>query len=632
MNHDNASRQGLGYGPQEEFRNCADISIGYPEPPSTTVAPTSGKPNSTRQNKRQNNRRVRGNTSGYQSGSSTTTTGVGNGSQSSGSQSQSEKLTTKRYQKVYNSEMAKLSKLMRSDGNGYNFRVQRIEESLSLLDDTERVLEALESHLYNNSSSIKMSGSEFVKLYAGLAWVKRKIRHLESLATKVSSKLSHIRHSINQMTKSRLEKGMRLSEHAVTPGVTRREIGAPGVSTRKINPSGVTKQTVDTQRRGNENEKYEKRIVAIRNEDKERPVYRMAARRHEIEVKQSGGSRKRKVIMANKRVTKVNNAVKKTDNAKSTQLVAKFPALDSWNKTASGQAKQSNYASSRGKPPVMAPDSMPWSPNTLPMMQDTAKRHDTTKKYHTTLKHYTTIQPIKHDTAKKYVTTIVHDNTKAKNVRPKSRAANVLRPVRKSVVRTTKPQRAIKRKTTQTSAMNSGKLVQIKNKLSTKDGRKSISNEGVSLMETSKQGKRINSANTKRKLNKISSTGEQGLHKTMTKIKQRNINTADKLNSLVNAPNQDNIAKATSAALSKLSNDNPLRPLLVEIKASKGPGSNNGMKTLLAKLRVLSKMGGPMSNWVLAELKNRIINQHFLALQARKQRNVTLPVASNHVK
>ena len=629
MNHDNASRQGLGYGPQEEFRNCADISIGYPEPPSTTMAPTSGKPNSTRQNKRQNNRRVRGNATGYQSGSHTTTKGVGNGSKSSGSQSQKEELSTKRYQKVYNSEMAKLSKLMRSDRNGYNFRVQRIEESLSLLDDTERVLEALESHLYNNSSSIKMSGSEFVKLYAGLAWVKRKIRHLESLATKVSSKLSLIRHSINQMTKSRLEKGMRLSEHAVTPGVTRRKIGASGVLTH---PSGVTKQTVGTLRRSNESEKYEKRIVAIRNEDKERPVYRMAARRHEIEAKQSGQNRKRKVIMANKRVSKVNNAVKKTDNAKSTQLVAKFPALDSWNKTDSGQAKQSNYVSSRGKPPVMAPDSMPWSPNTLPMMHDTAKRQDTTKKYHTTLKHYTTIQPIKHDTPKKYDTAIVHDNTKAKHVRPKSGVANVMRPVLKSAVRTTKPQRITKTKANQNIAMNSRKLVQIKNKLSTKDSRKSITNEGASVLETSKERKRMNLANTKRKQNKISSPGEQGQQNMTTKIKQRNINTTDKLINSVKAPKQDNLAKATSAALSKLSNDNPLRPLLAEIKESKGPGSNNGMKTLLAKLRVLSKMGGPMSNWVLAELKNRIINQHFLALQARQQRNVTLPVASNHVK
>ena len=390
MNNNDATRQCLGCGAQEEFRNCADISIGYPEPPSTTVAPRSGKPNATGQNKRQNKGRVRSNSPGYRKESYVAAKRIDNGVRSlagNDTPRRKERLSKKRYQKVYKSEMDKLAKLMKSGRNKFNFRVRRIEETLSLLDDTERVLERLETHLDRNASSSEMSGSEFVKLYAGLVWIKRKIRHLESLTTKVSSKLSLIRHTINMMTRSGLDKGMRLSEHALKSDVTRRRVGS--------------------KRSGNNSQKYEKTVVAVRNEAIERPVYRMAARKYRTEAISGGqsaetkvkerpiyriGVRKdrtdtksrsqgeMKVRSANKNVSKVKNVAGRSDHVKSTKLAAKFPALNSWkqntlNPTKAQARKLANHVASSSKrtPPVFAPDVMPWSPNTIALAHDNVK-------------------------------------------------------------------------------------------------------------------------------------------------------------------------------------------------------------------------------------------------------------------
>ena len=390
MNNNDATRQCLGCGAQEEFRNCADISIGYPEPPSTTVAPSSGKPNATGQNKRQNQGRVRSNLPEYRKGSYVAAKRVSNGIKSlagNDTPRQKDRLSKKRYQKVYKSEMDKVAKLMKSGGNKFNFRVRRIEETLSLLDDTERVLETLETHLDKNASSSEMSGSEFVKLYAGLVWIKRKIRHLESLTTKVSSKLSLIRHTINMMTRSGLDKGMRLSEHALKSDVTRWRVGS--------------------KRSGNNSQKYEKTVVAVRNEAIERPVYRMAARKYRTEAISRGQSGKTKVKerpiyrievrkdrtdtksrsqgemkvrSANKKGSKIKNVAGRSDHVKSTKLASKFPALNSWkqntlNPTKAQARKLANHVASSSKrtSPVFAPDVMPWSPNTIALAHDNVK-------------------------------------------------------------------------------------------------------------------------------------------------------------------------------------------------------------------------------------------------------------------
>ena len=449
---------------------------------------------------------------------------------------------------------------MKSGGNEFNFRVRRIEETLSLLDDTERVLDALETHLDKNSNSSKISGSEYVKLYAGLVWTKRKIRHLESLITKVSSKLSLIRHTNNKITRSKIDKGMRLSEYASKSAATKRKLGS------KDNEANA--------------DKYVKTVVELRNNAKERPVYRMAA---EKERKAAKSDNKRNRINTNieTKTTKAASAVEKTDNAKNTHLVAKFPALNSWRLTTlnttnsiTSRRDGSVKPSLKGTPQVLAPNSMPWSPDT--------------------------------------------------DIKPESPTIHVTRPTRKPKVgqpRLTKKPNFVKTKK-MSGRENNARIVQNKDSLYITNG------VTTAVTKAPKEINEIDFSTRRRTQNEIFPTlGVLGI--VGASSRKKNSITVPKQKDPVTSPKQTSVTASNhkdSVIAKKLSKATPLMSLVAQLKASNTSEvnklkPNNRAKSLAAKLRALSRAGGPMSKWVLAELKNRILHQQYMRTAALKERN-----------
>ena len=111
------------------------------------------------------------------------------------------------------------------EAKDYNFRVQRIEEALSLLDDTERVLTGLDTNLAEQGTrSKKVSATQYVKLYAGLVWTRRKINHLEQLIGKIVSKLSLIANPRSNVTNKKKKHGVYLSEFVAKPSLIKDKV------------------------------------------------------------------------------------------------------------------------------------------------------------------------------------------------------------------------------------------------------------------------------------------------------------------------------------------------------------------------------------------------------------------------
>ena len=389
----------IGCGVQEEFRNCADISIGHPEPPSTTVASvtktdTNAGSDSKQRNKSKQQVHHRSHKQRHNSMHAYANTG----------RRKSKDVDINKIDKPY-AQIHKDRKdtLVKNEKKDFNFRVRRIEEALLLLDDTERVLSGLERNFDENPINKKMSGLQYVKVYSGLVWTKRKIRHLEKLINKIVSKLYVAVNARKNIAGSPEDQGVYMSEYEAknslikskvridnkTPSKERNGVGNPSGQkskhtelVRKLTTNAVRYTTnrnvkskeelnhyslTNAKTRGTDpveqnDARYTKIVRNIKSNVTERPVTLNTRARKRGKFITASDTNRDKYFMT---VTnKKDNSSTEHRNAKvdsKTLLANKFPALGSWGNKYTQKGINIKGAKSKSSP-VLAPNAMPWSP------------------------------------------------------------------------------------------------------------------------------------------------------------------------------------------------------------------------------------------------------------------------------
>ena len=407
---------------QEEFRNCADISIGYPEPPTTTTTPITKTtiPSFDDKQRTLNKPLVGWSDSRYLNGqlSSSPAKDQGlNNRLSTGS-----KLPYTKLGKVtIDTDLPEMDRTMTQQGAGasskgdvrdYIFRVTRIEEALSLLDDTERVLTGLDTNLAEGgAANNKMPGTHYVKLYAGLVWTRKKISHLEKLIGKIVSRLSLVGRTPRQIRKHNNNDGVYLSEFKAKSAVVKDKIhvdskGNGRINTRIIKPTSIKEvnragkssldQSITIQPRSKTgkvankivysnkqvtNPQLSKRITVLHtktyNSVTSRPV---KVQPSTMFTKSTKASAKTESVYSVKEFGKNDNILnqvnKGSTQAEKTTLVNKFPVVDSWALRTTSVPRDltghsNNIADLSSKSllkanRVVPPNALPWSPEKMP--------------------------------------------------------------------------------------------------------------------------------------------------------------------------------------------------------------------------------------------------------------------------
>ena len=409
----------LGCGMQEEFRNCADISIGYPEPPSTTTTPVTKTtiPSSDDKQRALNKPLVGWSDSRYLNGQLSSSPSKDQGLKnrlSTGS-----KLPYTKLGKVtIDTDLPEMDRTMTQQGAGasskvdvrdYIFRVTRIEEALSLLDDTERVLTGLDTNLAEGgAANNKMPGTHYVKLYAGLVWTRKKISHLEKLIGKIVSRLSLVGSTRRQIRKHNNNDEVYLSEFKATSAIVKDKIqvdskGNGKIKTRIIKPTSIKEvnradkssldQSITIKPRGKTgknivysnkqvtNPQLSKRITVLHTKTYNSVTSRPAKVQPSTMFTKSTKARAKtesvhSVKEFRKNANILNQVNKGSTQAAKTTLVNKFPVVDSWAlrttsvpRDLTGNSNNIADLSSKSllKPNrVVPPNSLPWSPEKMP--------------------------------------------------------------------------------------------------------------------------------------------------------------------------------------------------------------------------------------------------------------------------
>ena len=407
---------------QEEFRNCADISIGYPEPPSTTTTPVTKTtiPSSDAKKGTLNTPLVGWSDSRYLKGHMSTSSAINPGLKnrvSTGS-----KLPYTKLGKVtIDTDLPEMDRTMTQQGAGasskgdvrdYIFRVTRIEEALSLLDDTERVLTGLDTNLAEGgAANNKMPGTHYVKLYAGLVWTRKKISHLEKLIGKIVSRLSLVGSTRRQIRKHNNNDGVYLSEFKANSAVVKDKIqvddkGNARINTRIIKPTSIKEvnrvgkssqdQSITIQPRSKigkvannivysnkhvTNPQLSKRITVLHtktyNSVTSRPVKVQPSTMFTKSTKASAKTESVYSLKEFRRNDNILNQVNKgSTQAAKTTLVNKFPVVDSWAlrttsipRDLTGHSNNIADLSSKSllkSNRVVPPNALPWSPEKMP--------------------------------------------------------------------------------------------------------------------------------------------------------------------------------------------------------------------------------------------------------------------------
>ena len=407
---------------QEEFRNCADISIGYPEPPSTTATPITKttSPSSDDKQRTLNKPLVGWSDSRYLNGqlssSSAKDLGIKN-RLSTGS-----KLPYTKLGKVtIDTDLPEMDRTMTQQGvsasskvdvRDYIFRVTRIEEALSLLDDTERVLTGLDTNLAEGgAANNKMPGTHYVKLYAGLVWTRKKISHLEKLIGKIVSRLSLVGSTPRQIRKHDNNDGVYLSEFKAKSAVVKDKIqidskGNGRINTPIIKPTSIKEvnragksrldQRITIQPRSKigkvannivysnkqvTNPQLSKRITVVHTKTYNSVTSRPAnVQPSTMFTKSTKASAKTESVYSGieyRRNDNILNQVNKgSTQAAKTTLVNKFPVVDSWAlrttslpRDLTGHSNNIAHLSSKSllkANRVVPPNALPWSPEKMP--------------------------------------------------------------------------------------------------------------------------------------------------------------------------------------------------------------------------------------------------------------------------
>ena len=413
----------LGCGMQEEFRNCADISIGYPEPPSTTTTPVAKTTNPSSDDKQRalNKPLVGWSDSRYLNGQRSTSSAKDRGINnrlSTGS-----KLPYTKLGKVtIDTDLPEMDRTMTQQGAGaspkgdvrdYIFRVTRIEEALSLLDDTERVLTGLDTNLAEGgAANNKMPGTHYVKLYAGLVWTRKKISHLEKLIGKIVSRLSLVGSTPRQIRKHNNNDGVYLSEFKAKSAVVKDKIQADSkgngrINTRIIKPTSIKEvnragkssldQSITIQPRSKigkvannivysnkkvTNPQLSKRITVVHTKTYNNSVTSRPAKVQPSTMftKSTKASAKTESVYSVKEFRRNDNILnqvnKESTQAVKTTLVNKFPVVDSWALRTTSiprdlTGNSNNIADLSSKSllkgnRVVPPNALPWSPEKMP--------------------------------------------------------------------------------------------------------------------------------------------------------------------------------------------------------------------------------------------------------------------------
>ena len=407
---------------QEEFRNCADISIGYPEPPTTTTTPVTKTtiPSSDDKQRTLNTPLVGWSDNRYLNGQLSTSPGTDQGLNnrlSTGS-----KLPYTKLGKVtIDTDLPEMDRTMTQQGAGasskvdvrdYIFRVTRIEEALSLLDDTERVLTGLDTNLAEGGAvSNKMPGTHYVKLYAGLVWTRKKISHLEKLIGKIVSRLSLVGSTRPQTSQHNNNDGVYLSEFKAKSAVVKDKIQVDSkrngrIKTRIIKPTSIKEMnragkssldqsiTIKPRRKTGKvannivystkqvtNPQLSKRIPVLQTKTYNSVTSRPAkVQPSTVFTKSTKASAKTESVYSVKEFRRNDNILnqvnKGSTQAAKTTLVNKFPVVDSWALRTTSVPRDltghsNNIADLSSKSllkanRVVPPNALPWSPEKMP--------------------------------------------------------------------------------------------------------------------------------------------------------------------------------------------------------------------------------------------------------------------------
>ena len=407
---------------QEEFRNCADISIGYPEPPTTTTTPITKTtiPSSDDKQRALNKPLVGWSDSRYLNGQLPSSPAKDRGLNNR--LSVGSKLPYTKLGKVtIDTDLPEMDRTMTQQGVGasskvdvrdYIFRVTRIEEALSLLDDTERVLTGLDTNLAEGgAANNKMPGTHYVKLYAGLVWTRKKISHLEKLIGKIVSRLSLVGGTRPQIRKHNNNDGVYLSEFKAESAVVKDKIqvdskGNGRINNRIVKPTSIKEvnragkssldQSITIKPRSKtgkvannivysnkqvSNPQLSKRITVLQTKTYDSVTNRPAVvQPSTIFTKSKKASARTESVYSVKEFRRNDNILnqvnKGSTQAAKTTLVNRFPVVDSWAlRTTSKPRDLTGHSNSIADLSsksllkanrVVPPNALPWSPEKMP--------------------------------------------------------------------------------------------------------------------------------------------------------------------------------------------------------------------------------------------------------------------------